>query len=87
MLLEDEKKIVPGVGGFICAPAVDEDGPLASAAAISSWRMRPITLHVAGRALVVVVEADFAAGDDFRLGEKRGEPGEGFIVGCGVLCG
>ncbi len=53
------------------------------AAAISSWRMRPVALHIARRALVVVVEADLAAGDDFRLGQQRVEFGERGIVGFG----
>ena len=36
---------------------------------------------------MIKVEADLAAGDDFRLGEKRGEFGEGLVVGCGGAVG
>jgi len=37
-------------------------------------------------ALVIVVEADFAAGDDFRLGQESVELGQGIFIGfCGVV--
>ena len=80
MLVEDDEKIVPGVGGFICPAAVDEDRPLARRGDLK-LADQAFALHVAGRAFVVVVEADLAAGDDFRLGEKRGELGQGLVVG------
>ncbi len=81
MLLQDQKKIVPGVGGFVGPAAVDEDGPLARG---GDFKLadQALALHVARRALVIVVEADFAAGDDFRLGEKCVQLGESFLIGC-----
>ena len=82
MLLEDEKKIVPGVGGFVGPAAVDEDGPLARGGNLE-LADEALALHVARRALVVVVEADFAAGDDFGLGEKRVQLGESALIGFG----
>ena len=43
----------------------------------------PLALDRVRRALVVVVEADFAAGDHLRLGEQAVELGEGRVVGLG----
>ena len=50
------------------------------AAAISSWRMSPARCTSCGRAFVVVVEADLAAGDHFGLGQQSVELGQGGVV-------
>jgi hypothetical protein len=57
------------------------------AAAISKLADEPGALHFMRRALVVVVEADLAAGDDLRLGQQAVELGENRVVDLGVLCG
>src|ERR1700691_108670 len=66
---KDFEEIVPGVAGFVGSAAVDEYGALAG----GSYFELPDetrTLDQVRSALVVVVEADFAAGNDFRLGEQ-----------------
>ena len=82
MLVKNEKEIVPGVGGFIGAAAVDEDGPAARGGNFE-LADQALSLHFAGRALVVIVEADFTAGNDFGLGKKRVQLGECGLVGFG----
>ncbi len=53
---------------------MDEDGPFARSGNLELAN-EPRPLHVARGALVIVVEADFAAGDDFRLGQQGVEFG------------
>ena len=65
---------------------MDEDGPLARG---GNLKLADETgaLHVVRGALVIVVEADFAAGYDFRLGQERVEFGEGASSASAVLWG
>ena len=80
VFVENQEKIVPGVGGFVCSAAVDQDRPLAGGGNFELAN-QPCALHIVRRAFVVVVEADLAAGDDFRLGEKAVEFGQRRVVG------
>src|SRR5580704_13215834 len=82
MVFQNQKKLVPGVRGFIRPPAVDEDGPLARCGNFE-LAYETLPLHVMWRALVIVIEADLAAGDHFRLSKKRGQFGESLLVGFG----
>ena len=66
MLLQNEKKIVPGVGGLICAPAVDQDRAFARLCDLE-LPDKPCALHLAGRAMVIIVQSDLATGNDLRL--------------------
>ncbi len=65
---------------------MDEDGALARG---GDFKLadEACALDVVRRALVVVVEADLAAGDDFGLGEQAVEFGEGGVVGFGGVVG
>src|SRR5580698_8681503 len=79
MFFQNQQQIVPGVGGFVRPAAVDEDGALAGGGnfklldeARALDRMR--------RALVVIIEANLPAGDDFRLGEQAVEFGKNGVV-------
>ena len=85
MLFENVEKIVPGVGGLVCPPAMDQDGPLARGGDFE-LADEPLALHVARGAFVVVVEADFAAGDDFGLGQKGVQLGQS-VSSAWVCCG
>ena len=69
------KSIIPCVGGFVCPAAVDQDRPLACGGNLEHAD-EPGALHIMGRALVVKIQADLAAGDGLRLGEKLVEMGE-----------
>jgi hypothetical protein len=65
---------------------MDEDGPLARRGNLE-LADQALALHVVRRALVVVVEADLAAGNHLRLGQQASSwPGHRF-VGFVVLCG
>ena len=60
-------------------PAMDEDGPLAGGGDFE-LADEALALDAVRRAFVVVVEADFAAGDDFRLGQQAVELGQDGVV-------
>ena len=59
---------------------MDQDRPLAGCRDFQLAE-EAFALHFVRSALVVVVEANFAAGDDFRLGEQAVELGQGRVVG------
>ena len=65
---------------------MDENGPLAHR---GNLKLADETraLHVVRGALVIVVEADFAAGYDFRLGQEGVEFGQGSFIGFGGVVG
>ena len=63
----------------ILGAAMDQDGPLAGGGNLQLAN-QPRSLHVVRRALVVVVEADLAAGNHFRLGQQTVELGESRVV-------
>ena len=84
--LEDFKEVVPGVGGLVCAPAMDEDGALAGGGNFE-LADQARALDRMGRAFVVVVEADFAAGDDLGLDQQAIEPGENRVIDFGAVVG
>ena len=64
---------------------MDEDGPFARRGNLE-LADEARALHVVRGALVIVVEADFAAGDDFRLGQEGVEFGQGIFIGfCGAV--
>ena len=65
---------------------MDQDGPLARGGNLK-LADEACSLHVARSALVIVVEADFAAGDDFRLGQKGVEFGQSGVIGFGGVVG
>ncbi len=86
MFLQNQKQVVPGVGGLVCAAAVNEDGPLTRSGDLQ-LADQPGTLHVARRAFVVVVEADFSAGDDLGLGQQGVEFGQDVVIGFSGVVG
>src|ERR1700733_9863397 len=61
MLLENQEEIVPRVGGFVCAAAMDQDGPLARGGNLE-LADQSLVLHPVRRAFVIVIEPDLAAG-------------------------
>jgi hypothetical protein len=85
MFLQNREKIDPRVGGLVRATAMDQDGPLARR---RNFELANETspLYVSWSALVIVVEADFPACDDFRLGQKSVEFRESGVIcfGCAV---
>ena len=85
VFFEHFEKIVPGVGCAIFRPAMDEDRPLARGGDLE-LADKPFALNGMGRALVVIVQADLAAGDDFRFGEQAIELGQRGVVGFGARC-
>ena len=66
LLVEDGEKIVPGVGAVLAGAAVDEDGKL-DRGSQCELLAEDLLLRVAWGMVVVVVEADFADGDDARM--------------------
>ena len=57
------------------------------AAAIFELADKALALHVVRRAFVVVVEADFAAGDHLGLRQQGVELGQGVVVDFGCVVG
>ena len=82
MRLQNLEKIVPGVGRPVFRPAMDQDGPLARGGDFELAN-QPFALHLMRRALVVVVEADLAAGDHLRLGQQAVQLGQNRVVDSG----
>ena len=66
LLVEDAEKIIPGIGAVLAGAAVDEDGEL-DGGGQRELPAEDLLLHVARGMVVVVVEADFADGDDARM--------------------
>src|ERR1039458_4267873 len=68
MFIQNHKEIVPGVSGLVSASAMDQDRPLARRGNLK-LADEASALRVSRSALMIVVKADFATGDDLRLGE------------------
>ena len=56
---------------------------LPASAAISNWRSEDRALHLAGREIVVIIEADFADGEHFGVRGQVAQAREGFRRGFG----
>jgi len=84
--IEGQEQVIPGVCGSVFWAAMDQDGTLAGG---RNFKLTNQTcpLNVVWCAFVVVVEADFATGNHFRLGEKAVELSEGGAVGLGGVVG
>ncbi len=82
--IKGQEKMVPGVGAFVGAAAVDGNRALAGGGYFKQTDEAG-ALDVVGCALMVVVEADLATGDDFRLGEQGIEAGEDGVVEFGRI--
>jgi 16S rRNA (adenine1518-N6/adenine1519-N6)-dimethyltransferase len=79
-LVQNQEDIVPGVRRFVGSAAMDEDWALACS---GDFKLadQALALHIARRALVIVVKTDLAAGNDFRLGKKGIKLGQGGLIG------
>jgi AraC-like DNA-binding protein len=74
--IKHEEEILPRVIGLVRTAAVDEDGALARGGNFE-LSDQACTLHVVGGAVVVIVEADFAAGDHLGLCQELIQLGDG----------
>src|SRR6185437_6400050 len=80
MLFQNCKEIVPRVCHSILGPTVNQDGPLARCCNFELCN-QPAPLHLVWRALMVVIEADLAAGDYAGLGQQSVQLLERRLIG------
>jgi hypothetical protein len=79
MRFQNLEEVVPCVSRPILWPAMDENGPLARGGYFKLAN-QSFALHRVRRALVVVVQADLAAGNDLRLSQQAVELGNNCVV-------